>query len=84
MTAKGVDLEMSNEHRVDKALKTASWLGRVGANHSGDRPIASIRKYVQFIRSQLEYAFPLRSLSKEECKKAQEVQNSVLRRIYGT
>ncbi|ORY42506.1 hypothetical protein BCR33DRAFT_822536 [Rhizoclosmatium globosum] len=47
MTAKGIDWELSNEHRVDKALKTASWLGRVGANHSGDCPISSISKYVQ-------------------------------------
>ena len=84
MTRYGIDLATNIDNRTKKAIKVSHALAESGMNITGFPQEASVRLYKCFIRPILEYGMQLDILDKESIVKAQRVQNSVLRTIFGT
>jgi Reverse transcriptase (RNA-dependent DNA polymerase)/Endonuclease-reverse transcriptase len=80
----GIDLQTNINKRTNKALKVSHALAESGMNITGFPQEASVRLYKTFIRPTFEYGMQLDILDKDSTVKAQRIQNSVLRTIFGT
>lgn len=83
MSNKGFASKSHISKRLKKATQQAAYMRAIGMNQAGFSTATSIRVYVSFVRSCLEYGLAILDCNQARIGELEKIQNGIIARILG-